>query len=298
MKLRSSHVVVGFVTSTLVAFTLSLAPPSTAGDDQLGVVPVLIGTYNFRADRPLGKFKRAIDELKSRVAVVGLQEIADKNKNDYLMDDETWGYYRPPELRQNPVIWDTDVFDLVDVPGAYRIADGREVEAKHGAGTEYKEDSYATVVRLEHLVTGNTVTIINLHLLSGASLVGKPWPDRPKRFALLVEQIQGTVRLIKREKELDTEVFVMGDFNVGFQADVRERHKKLPYKRYKRQGFYSMWDGGDLEQKGTYENAYLDQVWATVAPVRREVARDIKGSDHYPAVATYLLDVELPLRSQ
>ncbi len=298
MNGRQAHVVAGSVAFSLVALTLSLVPPSAAGDNEPGVVPVQIGTYNFRADRPLSKFKKAIDELKSRVAVAGLQEIADKDKNDYLLDDEDWGYYRPPELRQNPVIWDTAVFELIDAPGAYRIADGREVEAKHGEGTEYKEDSYATVVRLEHIVTGNTVTVINLHLLSGASLVGKPWPDRPKRFALLVEQIQGTVRLIKREKEIDTEVFVMGDFNVGFQADVRERHKKLPYKRYKRQGFQSMWDGGELEEKGTYENAYLDQVWATVAATRREVARDIKGSDHYPAVATYLLDVESPLRTQ
>ncbi len=295
MLLRSVRVVAGFAASAVVAVTLAFASPGTAGDDTPGVVPVQIATYNFRADRPLDKFKKAIDELKSRVSVAGLQEIADKNKNDYLMDDESWGYYRPPELRQNPVIWDTDVFDLVEVPGAYKIADGREVEDKLG-GTEYKEASYATVVRLEHVGTGNTVTIINLHLLSGASVVGKPWPDRPKRFDLLTEQIQGSVRLIKREKEIDTEVFVMGDFNIGFQADFKERHRKLPYKRYKRQGFQSMWDGGELAQKGTYENAYLDQVWATVAPQRRAVARDIKGSDHYPAVATYLLDVELPLR--
>lgn len=295
MHHRSTFHFAGLAVTVVVAATLALAPPSTAGDDDPGVVPVEVATYNFQADRPLGKFKEAIDELKSRVAVAGLQEIADKNKNDYLMDDETWGYYRPPELRQNPVIWDTDVFELVELPGGYKIADGREIEDKTG-GTEYKEDSYATVVRLEHVATGNTVTIINLHLLSGASLVGKPWPDRPKRFALLVDQIQGSVRLIKREKEIDTEVFVTGDFNVGFQADFKVRHRKLPYKRYKRQGFRSMWGGGDLEQKGTYENAYLDQIWATVAPLRREVARDIKGSDHYPAVATYLLDVELPLR--
>jgi len=186
------------------------------------------------------------------------------------------------------------VFDVISTPGDHRIAKGREIEDKLG-GTEYKEDSYATVVRLEHLVTGNTVTVINVHLLSGASLVGKPWPGRPKRFDLLTEQVQGTVNLIKREKELDSEAFVMGDFNVGFQADFKVRNKKLPYRKYKRQGFESMWDGGELEEKGTYENSYLDQIWATVAPLRREVARDIKGSDHYPALATYLLDVELPL---
>lgn len=280
--------------AVVVALTTLPVAPSPAGDSGVGLVPMEIGTYNFRAERGLDKFKDAIDELKTRVSVAGLQEIAQASKNEYLQDDESWGYYRPPELRQNPVIWDTEVFELLDTPGGHRIARGREIEDKLG-GTEYKDDSYATVVRLEHLATGNTVTVINVHLLSGASLVGLPWPGRPKRFELLTDQIQGTVRLIKREKELDTEVFVLGDFNVGFQADLRERHRKLPYRRYKRQGFLSMWDGGELEQKGTYENAYLDQIWADVEPAQREVARDIKGSDHYPALATYLLDVELPL---
>lgn len=288
----SRHALVGLVVGAVAATTWSV--PSAAGDDGVGVVPVEVGTYNFRADRPLGKFKPAIDELKSRVEVAGLQEIADKDKNDHLLADEGWGYYRPPELRQNPVIWDNDVFELAETPGGYRIAEGRRIESKDG-GTEYKDDSWATVVRLHHLLSGNTVTIINVHLLSGASRVGLPYPGRPKRFGFLVDQVQGTVRLLKRENELDTEVFLLGDFNVGYQPDERERHKKLPYRRYQRQGFASMWAEGELERRGTFDNAYLDQIWATVAPERREVARDIKGSDHHPAIATYLLDLELPL---
>lgn len=291
---RSSFVAANLAATVLVSALVGGAPPGVAGDDEPGIVPTRIATYNFRAERPLGKFKDAIDELKTRAAVIGLQEIAQKEKNDHLLADESWGYYRPPELRQNPVIWDTDVYDLVGTPGEHRIAKGREIEDKAG-GTEYKDDSWATVVRLEHLATGNTVTVINVHLLSGASRVGLPYPGRPKRFGFLVDQVQGTVRLLEREAELDTEVFLLGDFNVGFQADARERHKKLPYRKYKRQGFESMWQDGDLDEKGTFDNAYLDQVWATVAPLRREVARDIKGSDHYPAIATYLLDIELPL---
>ncbi|MGZ8743800.1 MAG: endonuclease/exonuclease/phosphatase family protein [Nocardioides sp.] len=293
--MRRSPFVAAVLAATVIASTLvASAPPGVAGDDEPGLVPTRVATYNFRAERPLGKFQDAIDELKTRAAVIGLQEIAQKEKNDHLLEDDTWGYYRPPELRQNPVIWDTDVYDLVSTPGGHRIVEGREIEDKAG-GTESRDDSYATVVRLEHILTGNMVTIINVHLLSGASRVGLPYPGRPKRFGFLVDQIQGTVRLLEREKELDTEVFLLGDFNVGYQADVRERHKKLPYRKYKRQGFESMWQGGELEEKGTFDNAYLDQVWATVAPLRREVARDIKGSDHHPAIATYLLDIELPL---
>jgi len=52
----------------------------------------------------LKKFEAAINGLKTRASVIGLQEIAEKSKNDHLLEDESWGYYRPPELRQNPVI--------------------------------------------------------------------------------------------------------------------------------------------------------------------------------------------------
>lgn len=278
--------VVGSLTAALFATQPGPQPMAAAAPDETTVVD--IGTYNFRADRGLSQFQAAVDELKTRVDVAGLQEIADKSKNEHLLADEAWGYFRPPELRQNPVIWDTEVFALLETPGGNRIAQGREIESKTG-GYEYKDDSYATVVRLEHLDSGAPVTIINVHLLSGASRVGLPYPGRPDRFAFLTDQVRGTVRLIKREQELDAEVFVLGDFNVGFQPDARERHPKLPYRKYARLGFVSMWDGGELGLKGTFDNAYLDQVWSTVAPVKREVAHDITGSDHYPAVARYSL---------
>lgn len=277
-----------FVGSSLAVALLSavIGPEPTAAraPDESAVVD--LGTYNFRADRSLSQFRTAVDELKSRVDVAGLQEIADKSKNDYLLADETWGYFRPPELRQNPVIWDTEVFGLLETPGENQIAEGREIESKAG-GYEYKDDSYATVVRLEHLDSGVTVTVINVHLLSGASRVGAPYPGRPDRFGFLVDQVRGTVRLIKREEELSAEVFVLGDFNVGFQPDARERHPKLPYRRYARLRYSSMWDRGELAVQGTFGNAYLDQIWATGEPLKREVAYDIKGSDHYPAVASY-----------
>lgn len=279
-----------------VLLTVSLAPPgaATGDDDDPGIVPFDIGTYNIRADRGLKRFKNAVDAFKEKVQVAGLQEIAQKEKNDYLQSDEGWGYYRPAELRQNPVIWDTSSFSFVDAPDSgYRIATGREVEAKDG-GTEFKEATFATVVRLDHLLSGNQVSVINVHLLSGASRVGRPWPGRPRRFEMFTDQIAGMMRLVKAERELGNEVFVLGDFNVGFQADQKVRDKRLPFKRFRRVGYRSMWQGGELAQKGTYENAYLDQVWSTEVPERREVAYDIKQSDHYPAIARYNLDLELP----
>lgn len=289
--------------AALVLLPALLALPGTAsygiagnqGKQQDGLVPIEIGTYNIRADRTLKQFRKGVDALKERVHVAGLQEVAQREKNDYLEADENWGYYRPAELRQNPIIWDTDHFEYLGSPDTgHRIAHGREIEAKEG-GTEFKDSSFATVVRLEHLVSGAEVSVINVHLLSGASRVGLPWPGRPRRFEMLCDQVRGLMRLVRHEKELGNTVFVVGDFNVGFQADQKVQDKRLPFKRFKRIGFRSIWQGGELSRKGTYENAYLDQVFADEAATWRQVARDIKQSDHFPALGGYLLDVEVGL---
>lgn len=284
-----------FVGLVLTVTLTTTAPGAAGGDQGPGIVPFDIGTYNIRADRTLKQFEKGVDALKEKVQVAGLQEIAEKEKNDYLQSDEGWGYYRPDELRQNPIIWDTRYFEFASAPSTgYTIAKGREVESKTG-GTELKDDTWATVVRLNHLGSGNEVSFINVHLLSGASRVGKPWPQRPRRFELLCDQVAGLIRLVKSERDRGNEVFASGDFNVGFQADFKVRNRKLPFKRFKRIDYRSIWQGGELDEKGTYENAYLDQIWATTAAARREVAYDIEQSDHFPAIGTYLLDIDLPL---
>lgn len=293
---RTARLLVGALAAALLGTLLAVpGSPVEADDDDPGVLPVRIGTYNIRSDRTLAQFRKGIDQLKPRVDVAGLQEIAEAEKNQYLIDDEEWGYYRPPEFRQNPVIWDTSVFDFVSTPTTgYRIALGREVESKTG-GTEIKDDTYATVVRLRHLLSGNVLSVVNVHLLSGASHMGRPYPGRPRRFEMLTDQVRGMLRLVRSERELGYEVYPLGDFNVGFVADQRVHRKDLPYRRFKRIEFRSMWQGGELEKEGTFGPVYLDQVWSRRTPFQREVARDITVSDHYPAIATYLLDIELPL---
>lgn len=281
------------MTALFGALLVAPAPPGLADDVGPGVLPVRIGTYNIRSDRTLAQFKRGVDELKPRVDVAGLQEIAEAEKNQYLIDDEDWGYYRPPEIRQNPVIWDTSVFDFVSTPAAgYQIAEGREVEAKTG-GTEFKDHTYATVVRLRHIASGNVISIVNVHMLSGSTQRGEPYPGRPRRFQMMVDQVDGLIRLVRSERNKGYEVFPLGDFNVSYVADRRVRRDDLPFKRFRRIEFQSMWEGGELEKEGTFGPVYLDGVWSHREVFRREVARDITVSDHYPAIATYLLDVEV-----
>ncbi|MCW2791896.1 MAG: hypothetical protein JWO76_994, partial [Nocardioides sp.] len=119
-------IVSGTVTAVLVVLagllsTLLSASPAAAASGSVckpakesPEVPICVGTYNIQSRTSLDEFEVAADEFKQRVDVGGLQEIGANVKNKYLLSDWTWGYYRPEELQQNPVIWDTKVFDLVE----------------------------------------------------------------------------------------------------------------------------------------------------------------------------------------
>jgi endonuclease/exonuclease/phosphatase family metal-dependent hydrolase len=275
-----------FAASPATATTGSICKPGKASAE----VPVCIGTYNIRSNTSLAEFEQAADSFKERVDVGGLQEIGANVKNKYLLSDWTWGYYRPEELQQNPVIWDTKVFDLVDAHG-YLLAKGRDVHGEKPSNTDFRKDSYATVVRLQHIVSGQQISVINVHLVSGAVKAGLPWPDRPLLYQLYTEQVANLVKLQAIEREASDQVFVLGDFNVGYKADRKQHLAVLPYKQLTKRGLISMWRDYDVDHGGTHEDAYIDQVWSTEAVDKAEVATDIKHGDHLPVIATYGLPV-------
>ena len=86
-------------------------------------------------------------------------------------------------------------------------------------------------------------------------------------------------------------MFVLGDFNVGYRADARNRLQKLPFRRLKRLHLNSMWQGTKYVRKrqGTRRDALIDQVWSKRQARRARILRWVEPSDHYPAVATYEL---------
>lgn len=256
-------------------------------------VPVRVGTYNIQSNRTLDQFEAGVDELEQRVDVAGLQEIGSNEKSRYLRDSLTWGYYRPVELQQNPIIWDRSDFRLDEGKG-YLLARGRDVGDENPVAGRIRDDSYATVVHLVHLQTGQVISVINVHLLSGAVKGGRAWPGRPRMFALYRAQVRALVRVYRAEVadgQVDR-VFVLGDLNVGYKADRKWHKRRLPYRRLTRQGLVSMWHDHDVERGGTHNDAYIDQVWTTEPVVKggAEVAYDIRESDHSPAIATYLFD--------
>lgn len=271
--------------------TLSVtsAPAAAAESDPTWAVPLRVGTYNFQYKRSLDAFKKAMDALVERVDVAGLQETRTLRRNGYLEKSAVWGSYRPSEDSPNPVIWDKRVFRFIEGNG-YLLARGRSIgnEREHGRGVS--QDSFATVVRLQHLTTGENVSIINVHLVAGAVRKGKPWRGRPRLFRMYQEQVANAVRAERIERKWGR-VFVLGDLNIGYRVDRRVQRYGLPYRRLTRRGLDSMWKGYNVTVGGTKGDSYLDQVWADQRAADATVARDIRGSDHFPAIATYTLDL-------
>ncbi len=268
--------------------------PSAAAVDQ----PLRIGSYNIRAGVSQSDFEDAVTTFKPMADVFGLQEIGATDRGTYLASDSEWGFYRPPALQQNPIMWNRARFDFVGARG-FVIAKKRDLGNEH-SGDDEKEDSLATIVRLVQRSTGQQISFINVHLVRGAVKGGLPAPGKPKLFGLYVDQVAGTVKAIKQERAASDEVFVLGDFNVGFEADLKRKHRKLPYmkftgtKKYPGIGLRSMWQGSPLikEPYGTHGDALIDQVWWTGDSSDEAIVRSIKASDHSPVVATYQLPVD------
>ena len=284
-------IVAGAVVSlgaALLAGLPAAAAPSAVAVDQ----PLRVGTYNIRAGVSHAEFEKAVAAFKPQADVLGLQEIGATDRGTYLASDSTWGYYRPPALQQNPILWDRTLFDFAGATG-HKIAEKRDLGGEHSGG-EAKGDSWATVVRLVQRSTGRQLSFINVHLVRGAVKGGLPAPGKPKLFRLYTDQVSGTVAAITAERAVSDEVFVLGDFNVGWEADYKRQHRKLPFKRFKKISLRSMWQGSPLLDKsyGTHNDALIDQVWATRDSSSEAILRNIKPSDHWPAVATYQLPID------
>ncbi len=291
-RLASFLLVVALIPSGSAAASTPYDVPASTARSPFAV-DVRLGTYNIQSNRTLDQFEAGVDELEQRVDVAGLQEIGSNEKSRYLRDALTWGYFRPVELQQNPIIWDRSNFSLDEGTG-YLLARGRDVGDENPVAGRYRDDAYATVVHLTHLQTGQVISVINVHLLSGAVKGGRAWPGRPLMFALYCAQVAGLVRVYRAEladAQVDR-VFVLGDFNVGYKADRKWHKRRLPFRRLTNLGLVSMWRDHDVEHGGTHNDAYIDQVWTTGPVVKggAQVAYDIQESDHSPAIATYVFD--------
>ena len=251
-----------------------------------------IATFNLRAGMGIKKFKRGVRAVRRHAGVVGLQEIGKARRHRWLRASRTWGHFHPSYIRQNPVIWNKNRFRKVAARGQ-RIAKSRWLLGQlpgHRRQDGKRKHSTATVVRLRDKATGRRLSVVNVHLVHGAVKGGKPWPRRPRVFNLYRDQMRGVVRTVRKERRWGR-VFVVGDFNAGYRADRHHALPRLPYRSFKRVRMNSMWQGTRYlrHDRGTRNDALIDQVWSKRLPRRARVLRGVRPSDHFPAVATYRL---------
>jgi endonuclease/exonuclease/phosphatase family metal-dependent hydrolase len=303
---RNRHVaalvlgVVALVGASLTASTADAADPAAgpaADPAQRGPLPVpevaRVGTFNINASQTYQVWTQAVSDFMPMVDVAGLQEVNKREKTAWLLQVEGWGSYRPAVLQQNPVIWDESEFELVEGRGE-KIANGRQVEVKKPGADAYEKDAYATVVRLRHVGNGQTISVVNLHLISGAVNNGKKIAAHPKLYRLYVDEVAGARKVIAAEQAwAGGRVYVVGDFNNNYPADRRWKKAPLAYAQLTALGLTSAWESRPIllpgQGSGTRGGSYLDNLWSRDRAVNVAVKRTFHVSDHYPVVATYTI---------
>jgi hypothetical protein len=284
---------------SMLALVAASAPSSAAGTDATSR-PLRIGSYNIEINRPLDQFKKAVDFIKSRADVAGLQESGGAPRRQYLDSDSSWRIYHPPGLPQDPVIWNPHVYDLVSAHQVKLSASAR-IEGKHGGLMMYKA-SFAPVVRLRQISTGYVFSLINVHLLRAAVNQGRKRPGSPRTYRVYVHQVRALKSAVRDERSRGLPVYVTGDFNVGYAADRQIRNRNLPYHKLRSVNLVANWQGKPLNNYGTHIDsecppgkahcgAYIDQIWAPKAAATAKVFIHQVHSDHYPIMSTYPIPV-------
>jgi hypothetical protein len=307
---RTSRRVGVAAVSTLTLGLLGLSTPGTtplASGQASSSTPLVIGSYNIEISQPLDQFKQAVDFIKTKSDVAGLQEAGGAPRRQYLDGDHSWRIYHPPNLPQDPVIWNPRVFEFVS-SREVKLSDATEIESNTGGLMHWKA-LWAPIVHLRQISTGYTFSLINVHLVRAAVNGGRPRPDTPRTYRVYVHQVRMLQEAVKAERDKGLPVYVTGDFNVGYVADRDIEHPKLPYRRLTHMRMVANWQGHKLNSYGTHIDtscppgkahcgAYIDQIWTSRQASRSHVYIHQVHSDHYPISSTYPVAAQLGYRPQ
>lgn len=290
----------------LAALLLAAGPlPTTAGGAPLAAVHaraetasrgpgvvLRVGSYNIRADRTLGQFRRAVRAFRRHVDVAGLQEVDPPAKNTALQRMRGWGSYHPRQWGPNPIIWRTRALRLVGGHGT-KLAEGRFVGDEKPRSETSRPDQWATVARFHRRGGGGRISVVNAHPVAGAVTHGHCFDSRPLLCGLYQDTIRGLARTVRAERRwAHDRVWLVGDLNDDYPWDKQRHRAGLAYAVLSHLGLRAHWEAGPLDKgggSGTRKGAYLDQIWSARAAVRIDTLRSITLSDHYPVTADYRL---------
>jgi endonuclease/exonuclease/phosphatase family metal-dependent hydrolase len=283
----------GLAGSALFALAPAASPAAASG---VTAGPLRIGSYNIQISQPIDQFRQAVDFIKSVSDVAGLQEAGAAPRRQYLDGDKSWRIYHPADLPQDPVIWNPRVYEFISAKEV-KLSDATRVEANNGGTMPWKA-LWAPVVRLRQISTGYTFSVINVHLIRAAVNEGRRRKGVPLTYAVYVHQVKAVKATVLAEQEAGRQVYVTGDFNIGYAADRQVQMRKAPYHKLTHQHLVANWQGKKLNNYGTHIDdscppskshcgAYIDQIWAPTPAATATVYTHEIHSDHYPIMSTY-----------
>jgi endonuclease/exonuclease/phosphatase family metal-dependent hydrolase len=268
---------------------------------------VRVSTFNIRADKSPADVADALNALLPGVDVAGLQEINSKDKAQVLANlaNDGWDFWRqyrthiPQHPRQGgteqqPLLWRSDRF-VCTYAGPALMSPIFSLGQEKYPSYDDVQRHYFTVVHLVDKVTGQKLAFINVHLVQGVIKGGRPVPGIPRHVKLYRMQLAHVVAKAEQQQGYG-QVFVLGDFNAGYLQDLAHKVKGLPWKKFHRIRYRSMWATETPSNgMGTHDNALIDQVWTGTKAADAQVLFNLKGySDHLPAVATYSMPPVAP----
>lgn len=251
-----------------------------------GWEPLYLGSYNLYNGVGEQRAKMDLHRLhRSKMQVVGLQEMAASPRRRVLGQMEEWGWTVFQDKStyprsQNPIAWRKDQFRLLN--------SGTFIPASHLQTTG---DPIISVcwVKLEHKASGRAFFFANTHLSSKIEgrvawsehieLHGRPSPrgDLQRR----VDYNHATIKEIKawvRERARNVPVFLSGDFNIDFYDDRRHRTPNFPFMQWKEIDFRSNW--GLISKRtniATHSSRrWIDQIWSA-----RSAHHQVKFRSHW-----------------
>ena len=249
--------------------------------------PLSIITYNQAFS--LGKRRAGIDMrhlMRTRADVITFQEVGGTERGSVFdtRDTDQWGMYRPVEVPEITIMWRTETCTLID-SGVVVLSES------DGPGT-YRPVRGISWVRLRHEPSGVAFTVADTHLDAFAAFGGVlKGTDRPTvRFR---EQMAG-IRPVLRDLAPHGPLFLTGDFNVNFRADLRLRNPGLPYATFRSLGLHSNWDrlglpdhGGTVGSHGSiFDGIFLRQKVPGQVTMRWQKILSGYYSDHRPVMVT------------
>jgi endonuclease/exonuclease/phosphatase family metal-dependent hydrolase len=267
--------------------------------DTVTEVPVRVATYNIHNDLGYSAARSAVRRLVPKADVIGLQEFYSPLRVPILAELATdgWQFWKPALIGADPVLYDADVFSFLSGQ-AVEMTPGLTVEnPKSFYRTMYARPTYATVVRLVHKPTGQRVTVVNAHLIARATKDGRPFRKVPRRVYAFKQGMAAVASAVARERQSAT-VFAVGDWNVHYNFDARERVGAFPFRQFKRQGMQSVWKSKRPLKPTINDKGVIDGVWAATRPDSAKVLGRFPESDHRPVLSVYRLRVVEPVREE